>query len=323
MAVRLRKNEAQCPVCGGGEFASLLTPQDLAKEGAWLKEFYASRSRQTKDKAEFTQNETTYVLQCEECATLLRHPQPPEESVESRYESDTYGRDALMNLLETQAPFFQGKADAIALPGGACVLEVGAFTGAFLLAAKKKGWQATGLDIGIETTDFMRGNGLDVRRGDVACIGAGEKFDAVFIWNTFDQLSDPIEALEKVRGALRDGALLVLRVPNGLFEQECIALRQTKHSERFLQHVMLAQAYNNFLTFPYLYGYTPASLTKLLQRQGFRVDEIKGDVLAPIADDRTEKCAAKEERRYKRAVARACSLCPERFPWLDVFARRA
>jgi hypothetical protein len=84
---------------------------------------------------------------------------------------------------------------------------------------------------------------------------------------------------------------------------------------------MAAMAYNNFLTFPYLVGYTPASIERLLTDNGFQVCEISGDTLLPLANESTPDFAVKEEQRYKQAVTRACRVIDwSAMPWLDVVA---
>ena len=85
-------------------------------------------------------------------------------------------------------------------------------------------------------------------------------FDAVFIWNCFEQLPDPEDTLKTVRRMLKPSGLLVIRVPNLSFYR---ALRHSRDLGR------KALAYNNLLGFPYLYGYSMRTLDWLMQRMGF------------------------------------------------------
>ena len=90
---------------------------------------------------------------------------------------------------------------------------------------------------------------------------------------------------------------------------------------------MRAQAYNSFLTFPYLVGYTVDSLRKLLHRHHFTIEAVKGDTLVQLADQATLPFAVQEEARYKRAVKRLCRRLERMtgqlyYPWLDVIARK-
>ena len=328
-----------CPVCAGRAFSVLLEPGDVEAEHRFLAQFHARRiegqvAEDAKDRATFTQHQPTYIVQCAACGTLLRDPQPTPRALAALYEHDTYGQDTLEQLAANQREFFAKKTRRLAplLPKGARVLEIGAFTGAFLEAAQDCGWQATGVDIGEETVAFMRGRGLDVKRGDVCDLGERPlqrgAWDGVFIWNTFDQMPQPRRVLQCVHELLKPAGLLVLRVPNGTFEAACIERRRRAHDDKNparANRILRAQAYNNFLTFPYLTGYTPASLRHLLAQCGFETQAVWGDTILRLADVHTLPFAAAEERRYKRAVRRLCDSIENAtgeiyHPWMDVLS---
>jgi SAM-dependent methyltransferase len=323
-----------CVACGGTRFEVLLTPEQVEAEHRWLRRFYRRRvtgdESDLEDRVDFTQSTPTNIVRCLACGTLLRDPRPTPDALCALYARDTYAREALEALAANQSSFFARKADDVAkiLPAGARVLEVGPFVGGFLAAARSRGWRATGVDVGSETVAFMREKGFDVIEGDVLDVDLPEKaWDAVFIWNTFDQLGDPARVLRKCRDLLRPDGLLVLRVPNGDFETACLRLRSDYDGTPRAAHVRRAQAYNNFVTFPYLTGYTPEALAHLVERHGFRAERLAGDTILTLADAQTLPCAVAEEARYKRAVMRA----PHHFeratgrryaPWLDFHARR-
>src|SRR5690606_4603503 len=194
-----------CVACGGTQVRVLLTPDDLRAEQAWLERFHAARvdrpAHEAKDLASFTQNDATNVVACVACGTLLRDPQPTCELLGERYSDDEYGRETLEALARNQDRFFAAALERLAdalgeLDAGARVLEVGSFVGGFLRAAARRGWRTTGIDVGEETTRFMREDGLDVLAGDLLELSLPEgAFDAVFVWNTFDQLCNPTDVL--------------------------------------------------------------------------------------------------------------------------------
>ncbi len=76
------------------------------------------------------------------------------------------------------------------------------------------------------------------------------------------------------------------------------------------------------LTFPYRYGFTNRSLTRLLERVGFEVRHVEGDVLVPIADEWTRRWASAEERLVKLALGIAAHRNPRWAPWIEVYAVR-
>jgi len=108
-------------------------------------------------------------------------------------------------------------------------------------------------------------------------------------------------------------------VPNG---ELYAALRRNVHRPVAGTLARLALAHNNLLTFPYRYGFTIRSLTRLLDRIGFRVTHVEGDVLVPIADEWTRRWASVEERVVKLALGVAAHRRPKWAPWIEVYAQK-
>jgi 2-polyprenyl-3-methyl-5-hydroxy-6-metoxy-1,4-benzoquinol methylase len=324
---------APCPVCAGRDFEVLLTPRDVGAERRWLRGFYRRRvtggEESLKDRTEFTQDMATHIVRCLECGTLLRDPRPNASALRALYARDAYGDAALEALAENERALFEARVSEMRsrLPDGARLLEIGAFVGAFLRAAGAAGYRATGVDVGEETVAFMQRQGLDVRRGDVRDVDLPERaWDGVFIWNTFDQVADPHALLDRAGTLLKPGGCLVIRTPNGDFETGCRRLMENAGSRR-AANLRRAQTYNNFITFPYLAGYTPRSLCRLLKGHGFTVESVRGDTLTRLAAEDTLPCAVREEARVKRAVARFCRHVGSAgdamvWPWIETYADR-
>lgn len=327
-----------CLACGARSGRVLLRPEDVRCEQRWLDRFHAARiaadaSADAKDRATFTQSEDCQVLACDACQTLRRAPRPSPEETERAYAQDEYGAEMLARLAANQDAFFTAKLAQLApaldaiVPGDR-VLEIGSFVGGFLRAARQHGWWATGIDVGEETSRFTRTRGFDVVQGDVLDLDLPGDYSAVFVWSTFDQLAEPAAVLDRIRSLLRPRGLLVLRVPNGRFETATLALRRAARGTRRACHVLCAQAYANFVTFPYLTGYTPESLCGMLEGHRFACRQVSGDNILRLADDRTLPFAVREEARAKRAVRRACRRAERATgllfdPWIDVVARSA
>jgi SAM-dependent methyltransferase len=319
-----------CPACGGLRFDVLLRPDDVVAEREWLRRFYSQRvcgdEESLKDHVDFTQAEPTNIVLCTACGTVLRNPQPTPQALRRRYQFDDYGKRTLEQLAESERQFFRDKAEQVSphLPECPKVVEVGSFVGAFLDAAAERGWEALGVDVGEETSNFTRDRGHTVIRSDLTEAGLERaSIDSVAIWNTFDQVSDPAALLDASRKVLKLGGVLILRIPNGLFERGALEARS---KERRREAVLLAQAYNNFLTFPYLAGYNVASLERLLHSHGFVIERVYGDTILPLSTPRTKPFAVEEEGRVKEHVMRLsrriqASMGRCVFPWIDVIAR--
>jgi SAM-dependent methyltransferase len=191
-------------------------------------------------------------------------------------------------------------------------LEVGSYVGAFLAAARTSGWKFEGLDVNRSVNAFARARGFTVHDGDLEHFRTDRTFDAVAIWNTFDQLPGPRAAVRAAARLLRDEGTLAIRVPNG----ECYARWRERLDTRAGPVAVWLLAQNNLLTFPYRFGFSPRSLTRLLREAGYRVDRVVGDVLVPTADEWTRRWAALEERALK-PITRGW------MPWFEIYATKS
>jgi SAM-dependent methyltransferase len=252
---------------------------------------------------------------------VYRNPIERAYELDAIYADVTPPREVLESLHETQSAAYRAQANRLlhALGHGGSGIEVGSYVGAFLAAARGVGLQMEGLDINREVNCFVRSLGFTVHDGDLESFDARRTVDCVAIWNTFDQLPDPRAALHAAWRLLRPGGILALRVPNGEFYA---TLRPQLGRRVAGRLVRLALAHNNLLTFPYRFGFTVSALTTLLERVGFTVHRVSGDVLVPIADEWTRRWAGFEERVVKGALGIAAHRVARWAPWIEVYARR-
>jgi len=332
-----------CSVCGGEAFETICTALEIEAQHAYLCRFHRRRLRPDaprlalEERAEFTQDYATNIDACPDCGLLLRNPRPSREQIRKAYQQDDYGPERLAALFPSQLELYRPKARRLArrLPRGARVVEVGSFVGGFLAAGQECGWEVLGFDPGEEVDAFCAARHLPVFRGALpdAPVPAGS-VDCVAIWNTFDQLPDPAPTLAAAQRLLKPGGLLALRVPNGAcFRAYLTGYRRCRHTGlRFVRGGLLrALAWNNLLTFPYLYGYSAPTLDRLLMRYGLAREAVQGDTLVRLADAQTRRWAAWEERLVKLSCRLALSLegalRPRNpytlAPWLDAYYRKS
>ena len=299
-------------MCGHTDSVVVADEEDIRREVEALWAFHERRLRagtpvtRLRDRVAFSQDPPWRVVACRECGLVYRNPAERPFEVESIYARDCPARELLQALHDTQRASYVAQAKRLRrlLPGGATVLEVGSYVGAFLAAARHEGLNAIGVDINTSVNDFTRSLGFHVRDGELQSVDA-EPVDALAIWNTFDQLSDPRGVMMAAAARLKTGGLIAIRVPNGAYYR--------KH-----RGAAAALAHNNLLTFPYRWGFTPHSLRMLLEAGGFRVVETVGDVLVPTADEWTRPWARLEERLVKLAT-RVVGRSPDALPWFEMY----
>ncbi len=331
-----------CRLCGSTESTLLCSAEDIAAQQRFLDRFYRSRwSRQdaatATDRVRFTQDYATGVVICDACGLLYRNPRPAAHAVTQAYESDHYDVRYLRAEFTAQRAWARTKVRVLepylarvtkrAKPR---VLEIGSFVGGFLFEGCKRGWDMLGIDPGHEVASFCREQNLPVFEGTLedARLGPGT-FDAVVIWNTFDQLPDPHSVLEQAVRVLRHGGLFVVRIPNGACFAWAIAVG-ARLPKQLRRPLLVAMACNNLLTFPYLYGYSADQLERLVEPYGFRPVVCHPDVIVSTPPGDLTWWASVEERTIKSLWHALGTIWPDtrsgRYrsaPWLDCYYERA
>ncbi|HEY6085338.1 MAG TPA: class I SAM-dependent methyltransferase [Nitrospira sp.] len=285
----------------------------------------------------FTQNYAAAVVACEECGLVYRNPRPPSDAIVHAYKADQYDQTYLLAEFETQCMWFRTKIPVLAqqlavnaVEGHPRVLEIGSFVGAFLYEGQAAGWEMFGIDPGRDVTAFCRDRQLPVFRGTVQEAKLSPaSFDAIVVWNTFDQLPDPHAFLSTSMPLLKDGGLFVIRVPHGSCFEWAMSIRRNLHSA-LRTALDSALAWNNLLTFPYLYGYSIAQLSQLMAQYGFQLRTCFPDTLASAPFGHLRWWATLEECAVKVLCRVAASFSggntQRRFytaPWLDIYFERA
>jgi SAM-dependent methyltransferase len=220
-------------------------------------------------------------------------------------------------MVESQCALFRPKARALARSLGrrARVLEVGSFVGGFLREARSAGLECTGLDPSEQLVQRCRREGLHVVPDTIEDFTARRplpKYDAIAIWNTFDQLPRPRAALAAALRVLRSEGVILLRFPHGACYRR-LALARPRP--------IRALAWNNLLGFPYLHGYGLRSLDALVREFGLVRARVAGDALGAVCDRSYARSARLEERVVKAAQRWQWRRDLGLAPWLDVELR--
>ena len=332
-----------CLLCGGWDFVIIAAPSDIAAQQCYLEQFHQRRlderlsveTRRTSltDQVSFTHNYETHIVACRACGLLSRNPHPPPEAVTKAYIHDQYEQLHLQKEFDSQLIWARGKiplmARHLADHRSPRLTEVGSFVGGFLEAAREHGWDIVGVDPGEAVVRFCRDRGLPVVHGTLEQrFQPSNTVDAVVIWNTFDQLPDPRPLLRAIEQLLKPDGLLIIRIPHGICYRDAMDATNVHHSLRKPLYTSLA--WNNLLTFPYLYGYGLATLDRLIGEFGLVREAVYPDTLMTTAVPEMKWWVPLEERLVKKLCRFTATLAPwmgDPFlsiaPWLDVYYRKA
>ena len=311
----------QCPACGEGDHRVLADASQVKAELEVLWRFHLTRQKtgvpteHLHDRTFFTQDPPLLLVECTRCATVYRNPRESSRALVETYASEVGDSTVYHDLFVSHREGYRKQAKLLTdLAGGAGEgIEVGSYVGGFLGAARELGWRFAGVDVNEQTNAFTRQLGFTVVQGALQDVPVDRQYDAVAIWNCFDQLADPRATALRAHELLKPAGLLTIRVPNGA----CYARYRQAALEGGPARALLA--YNNLLAFPYRQGFTPSSLRTMLESIGYRVIHLRTDTLVPVTD-RWTRAWARVEAHVANAATRLWP--PHRFaPWFEVYCR--
>ncbi|HZO18280.1 MAG TPA: methyltransferase domain-containing protein [Gemmatimonadaceae bacterium] len=316
-----------CPVCAASDAVEIASADDARAEMEMLWEFHQRRlrpgtpPRALADRVAFSQHPPLRLARCGRCTLIYRNPRERASELIETYVTELPDEATLRTLHENQRRAYRTQVRRLEQSHGrrGAGLEVGSYVGAFLGAARDAGWMFEGLDVNEAAAAFACRMGFRVTVGQLDDI-AGQRFDAVAIWNCFEQLPDPRAAAVSARRLLNTGGTLALRVPNG----QAYATMRRALSTPLAPIARAFLAHDNLLGFPYRHGFTSRSLSWLLGEVGFGEIRVRGDPLVPVADRWTRWWARAEEKALKtllRAAGGHRRLGRQYSPWLEVYAR--
>lgn len=213
------------------------------------------------------------LVQCAACGLVYVGNPPAPETLRKTYSFESGYHEKLTQDGPQQAEFLrraQGQFDRIrALRTPGRILDVGCSVGFFLDSARQAGWQVSGVEFSPDTAEVARqrlGGGVYTGALQDAPLEPGQ-LDVVTMWDVLEHVPDPMSTLAKASAALKKDGLLVLETPNvdGWFPRASLkvagALGYWPHPEP-----------------PgHLFQFSVASLTTMLEKAGFVVDQVQHD----------------------------------------------
>jgi SAM-dependent methyltransferase len=225
--------QANCPLCGGGRWATLLEAPDLTPGGTGL--WFA-------------------VVQCADCRLCFTNPRPSPATIGNFYPAG-YGPHQPPARPPAPPRWWRRTRGAPAPHGGGRLLDFGCGGGAFLERMRRQGWQVTGLDTSDAAVRRARDElGLPVLAGSLPHPALAEgSFDLITMRHSLEHVHAPREVLRAARRLLAPGGKLLVAVPNldSAAFRWCGAAWAGLDLPRHLTH------------------FTPHTLTVMLEQAGF------------------------------------------------------
>ena len=208
------------------------------------------------------------IRQCLNCDAHFLHPQPSPAEITNYFqtlEQDASASDLERDYQDCRKGVLAQVATAIqARKSRGGILDVGCATG-FFLNTFFTGWERAALDLSPRKAELARRGGTRVRVGDLfSARFPCTSFDVATLLDAFYYVRDPQSTIAEFRRVLRDDGILVLEMALAT----SYIWRRTGLVGRLLGEAALLDASDH------LFDYTPRSLSLLLHKCGFIVDDI-------------------------------------------------
>lgn len=189
----------QCPLCGAGELAPLLTATDATAS-----------------------TETFIIQKCVPCGFAFTNPRPDKEHIGRYYKAETYisHSDSTRRLQDrlyqsVRRRTLEQKHKLIAkYHSSGSILDYGCGTGDFLAHMGKQGYSTTGVEPSPEARAHATKKHALVPAANLNAILPDTTFQVVTLWHVLEHIHDLEGTVSELTQKLAHGGLLVIAVPD-------------------------------------------------------------------------------------------------------------
>lgn len=247
-------------------------------------------------------DEKGHIRQCMSCGLKFVSPRPTQKQISKNYDW-SFENCPGWGKVKTEAQLMHERRFSFIerfIQGGK-ILDVGAGLGVFLSIAKRTDrWQCFGTETSQYAVGFAKKEfDIALSLGQLENLGyPQESFDAVCFWHVLEHLPYPSRAIKEAKRILKDNGFLFIAVPNdswlgrkhffkNAFKKAVNRLPLKKKLKLKKMYPEIEEKGNK-----HLFYFTPHTLTKLLEKYGFRIRQRSVDY-----DD--ENPSPEIERKYR------------------------
>lgn len=224
-----------------------------------------------------------YVKKCNKCSIVFLDPQPDQDLLKKYYPSKkyyAYNKNKKKGLFEAFreylvrhyyspdlfslfiSTFIQNVPAMPSFVKNGKILDIGCGAGDTLLLLKELGWDTYGIDMDSRAIENAKKRGLtNLELGTYKDLSRypDNYFDAIRLYHVIEHLDDPSLCLSLIKKKLKNNGELIVGTPN---------------IKSFVGTIFKSRWYN--LDSPrHLFLFSPSTLKKLLEKEGFGVKKIE------------------------------------------------
>jgi 2-polyprenyl-3-methyl-5-hydroxy-6-metoxy-1,4-benzoquinol methylase len=198
------KREISCPLCDEKSSLVLFKPTQMVDDPQKL---YGAASGIPG---------TQTIVKCKSCEMIYESPRFDDAVILQGYtQSNEAGHDSQYPM-RVESFYRTLKSLKKHIPAaGSKILDIGTAGGAFLEAAQQFGYDAWGMEPSQYLVKQGKARGLKIEAGTIDSHPfAPQSFDMVCLWDVIEHLTQPREALVKIKSLLKPGGILLINYPD-------------------------------------------------------------------------------------------------------------
>jgi len=217
------------------------------------------------------------IVKCSTCGLVYRNPRLKEAFSREFYGGKYYEKynEIEETISEARQALFRKALQRLensSTERTKRILDVGCGKGHFLKLAKESGWEVDGVELSTSACEYGKNKlGITILNKSIEeARFKDNSFDAITLWNVFDHLPDPLIAAKIIRGALKEGGILMIRVPNANFHLL---------THRFFNILPMSAKFKD----PSIivnYGFSSKTIKEMLQKAGFKKIKVENSPLS-------------------------------------------
>ncbi len=232
------------------------------------------------------------LLYDESLKMLVTEPQP--QDLDKYYESDNYishtdaSKSFFDKIYQTVKKYSLWKKVRLIenyATDGKTLLDVGAGTGDFLLAAKNKDWDIEGIEPNQDAKIRAQEKGIELLAS--LDLLSNNKYDIITLWHVLEHLSNLDEQIKKVVTLLNEKGTLIIAVPN-------FNSYDAKHYKKYWAGYDVPR---------HLWHFSKEAIEKLFSYHGMRVIKVKPMIFDSFYVSLLSEKYRKGRQNYFRAFA--------------------
>jgi len=200
------------------------------------------------------------IVKCKNCGLIYMNPR--DIDIEKVYENvthDDYYLSSTLDRISTCERDKEKMEKVIGLGKGRRLLDVGCSYGLFMDVCKDVGWDVYGCELSKIQYDYTKKKHKKIHNTEVSKSGFIDNFfDVVTLFDVIEHLTSPTKFLKEVHKVIKPGGYFIACTPN-------ISSWQAKFfGKKWLNYARM-----------HIYYFTPKSLTKMLETNGFKVVRVQ------------------------------------------------